>query len=112
MLIFHFRDSSERPGRPHSESGESALGPLPSSYVHILEPSSHIRAVFNVTLLGSGLLQLLSVTPIVKNGVLVKLPLVRVLSFFIYLSTVHRHTLPCPKSTFSLVLAAFGFHVG
>ena len=52
--------------------------------MHVLEPSSHIRAVFNNTLLGSGLVQLLSVTPIVKNGFLVKLPFVRVLSFFIY----------------------------
>jgi hypothetical protein len=53
-------------------------------------------AVFNVTLLGSGLVQLLSVTPIVKNGVLVKLPLVRVpFVFYLFLSSLHRH-IPLP----------------
>lgn len=64
----------------------------PLRTLRILEPSSHIRAVFNVTLLGSGLVQLLSVTPIVKNGVLVKLPLVRVLFVFYLFTALHRHT--------------------
>ena len=78
-LILSARDSSEGLGAQPSASGASVLGLPPSSYVHILCPD-HMRSNEPTGV------QLLSVTPIVKNGFLVKLPLVRVpfppLSFY------------------------------
>ena len=54
VLTFLIRDSSERPGHPHSGSGESVLELRSSSYVHILELSNHTCAVLITLYLAPG----------------------------------------------------------